>query len=204
METILGGVRPINGQESNSPWEVATKSASSVVARSEITIAECAAPSRLAPHAFAMTADISTLVRDEVDGDYDDEVATGKCIVLHDPSQPEAWQGEFRVVTYIRARIESELATDVLLDEVIWSWLEEALSEHDAKLTNLSGTVTRTLSKSFGALAGREDENDVEVRASWTPSHADMTNHIQAWLEALARCAGLDPLPHGVSSLPRR
>ena len=200
METILGGVSPAVSGDAMTPWDIATSSVSQVKARTEIVLAECAAPSRLAPHAFAMTADILEVADDGIE----DDIATGKFIVLHDPSEPEAWQGSFRAVTYIRATIESDLATDAMLDEVIWSWLEESLAEHGVDFTNLSGTVTRTLSKSFGTLSAREDENDVEVRASWTPSTPDMAAHIHAWLEALGRCAGLTPLPHGVTSLPRR
>lgn len=199
METVLGGINPQTGS-TLSPWEQATASVSQISPRAEIVIAECAAPGRLAPHAFAMTADILEVADDGIE----DEVATGKFILLHDPAEPEAWLGSFRAVTYIRASIESEMATDSMLDDVIWSWLEEALNVHNVELTNLSGTVTRTLSKSFGTLANREDENDVEVRASWTPSTPDMTSHIHAWLDALGRCAGLTPLPQGVTSLPRR
>ncbi len=200
METVTGGVQQTNVQQSlageQSEWEIATESARNINVRSEITLEECAAPNRLAPFAFALAADI-------IDA-QDDELATGKFILLHDPSAPDAWQGTFRAVTYIRARIEDDLATDSMLDAVIWSWLEEAMDDHGAAMTNLSGTITRTLSKSFGTLANREDENDVEIRASWTPDTADVSDHIRTWLDALARCAGLTPLPVGVTSLPRR
>lgn len=199
METVIGGVSHTIVQHSNaddSEWDIATASARNINVRSEIILEECAAPNRLAPFAFALAADI-------ID-EQDDELATGKFILLHDPSAPEAWQGTFRAVTYIRARIEDDLATDPMLDEVIWSWLEEAMEDHNASMSNLSGTITRTLSKSFGALSSREDENDVEIRASWTPDSADASDHICTWLDALARCAGLTPLPFGVTSLPRR
>ena len=196
----MGGSVHTTGSGAANPWNSAIDSVSLVKPRSEIVLSECAAPGRLAPHALAMTADILEVADDGIE----DEVATGKFILLHDPASPEAWQGTFRAVTYIRARIESDLATDPLLDDVIWSWLEEAQESHGVALTNLSGTVTRTLSKSFGRLSAREDENDIEVRASWTPEDTRIHEHIHAWLDALGRCAGLTPLPAGVTSLPLR
>ena len=43
------------------------------------------------------------------------ELGTGRLVLLHDPAGHEAWQGTFRVVTYVRAELEPEMAADPLL-----------------------------------------------------------------------------------------
>jgi len=58
--------------------------------REEILLEEIAAPQRLAPFGFALSA---TVLRDG------DEVASGRLILLHDPAGHEAWRGDLRLVT---------------------------------------------------------------------------------------------------------
>src|SRR5438067_9790627 len=86
--------------------------------RPEITLEEVAAPQRLAPYGYALSG---TVLRDG------DEVATGRLILLHDPVGHEAWDGTMRLVTYVTAELEPDLAADPLLPTVGWSWLIEAL-----------------------------------------------------------------------------
>ncbi len=162
--------------------------------RPEIQLEEAPAPQRLAPFALALTADVV------VD---DDDLGNGRLVVLHDPEGQESWGGTFRVVAFIKATLEPEMAADPLLAEVGWSWLMEALETHAAAFANISGTVTRVTSESFGGLADRPLEGQIEVRASWTPIDADLAPHALAWAEVLGQAAGLMPLPAGVAQLPR-
>jgi hypothetical protein len=165
--------------------------------RSEVRLTEIPAPGRIAPFSVALSAEVA------VDGaSEDDEPASGRFVVLHDPAGQEAWQGVFRVVTLIRAALDAEVGADPLLCEAAWSWVEEALDStpHHA----LGGTVTRVVSQSFGALAERPAEVEVEIRASWTPD-GDLGDHLAAWAGVLCTAAGLPPLPDGVAALsPRR
>jgi hypothetical protein len=164
------------------------------VLRPEITIEEVPAPQRIAPFALALSADVVS---------NGDELATGRFVLLHDPSGPEAWQGTHRIVTFVRAGLESELGSDPLLGQVGWSWLEEALSSGDARYTAAGGTVTRVVSETFGALAGPPSTVEIEVRASWTPL-GDMVAHLEAWATLLCTVAGLPPLSPGTAALRRR
>jgi hypothetical protein len=173
--------------------EVATRLRATTL-RTEVTVEEVPAPQRIAPFALALSADVVS------DGD---ELATGRFVLLHDPSGPEAWQGTYRIVTFVRAGLESELGGDPLLGQVGWSWLEDALSGLGALHTAAGGTVTRVVSETFGALAGPPPTVEIEVRASWTPLD-DAVTHLQAWATLLCTVAGLPPLPAGVTSLPRR
>jgi hypothetical protein len=166
----------------------------SVRPREEIALEEVPAPQRLAPYAFALSA---TVLRD------DDEMATGRLILLHDPAGHDAWNGgTLRLVTYVTAELEPELTADPLLPAVGWSWLVDALDTHAAAHTAIGGTVTQTISTRFGELAGPPSAGDIEIRASWTPLDADLGGHLLAWCTLLASTAGLPP--PGVTALAGR
>jgi hypothetical protein len=174
----------------------ALESLRAVRLRPEITCDEAPAPQRLAPFSVALTADV-------VAGDED--VGSGRFVVLHNPDGHEAWNGTFRVVTFARAGLDPEMAADPLVTEVGWSWLIDCLSAHDLSPHAASGTVTRVASESFGAMAERPASAEIEIRASWTPTEADsLGRHLAAWSDLLCTAAGLPPLPVGVVPLTRR
>lgn len=162
--------------------------------RSEIEILEAPAPTRLAPYAIALTADV--VVDDEEHG-------TGRLVLLHDPDGQDAWEGLWRVVIFAKASLEDEMATDTMLNDVGWSYLTEAISESEARHTAFGGTVTTTYSKPFGAMAGRPPSVELEIRASWTPLDDEIAPHAVAWHLLLAKMTGLEPIPPGVAQLRR-
>src|SRR4051812_31655634 len=124
--------------------------------RPEVVLEETPAPQRLAPHAVALTADVFS------PADPDTELGTGRLVLLHDPAGHEAWAGTFRLVTYVRAELDQEMAADPMLPGVGWAWLTEALDGHGAAFTAASGTVTRVASESFGAIAGEPGSAQIE------------------------------------------
>lgn len=158
------------------------------------------APSRIAPYAMAISAEVIGL-RALGKGD---ELASGRFVLLFDPSAPEPWDGVWRAVTFARAVFDPELANDPLLGAVGWSWLKEALEHRAATHRADAGTVTRVVSESFGGLADRGASVEMEIRASWTPTGPDMGAHLQAWADLLCTVAGLPPVPEGVTALPRQ
>lgn len=151
-------------------------------------IHEVPAPQRLAPHAVALMAEVPAS-----DSEDDDDIASGRCVLLHDPAGQESWQGTFRVVTFVRAWIEPELAADPLVHDVAWAWVTEALDDAGAVYRERSGTVTRTQSISFGGLIERQPRGEIEVRSSWTAvgTPQDMAHHVHAWMSLVATTAGL-------------
>jgi len=160
--------------------------------RGEILLESVPAPQKLAPHALAMTADVL------------EDAATGRFVLLHDPAGQEGWGGQWRCVTFARAAIDLEMASDPLLPEIGWAWLLESLQKNHCEFINPSGTVTRVASASFGELVERDEDSEMEIRASWTPTDQEnLVEHVNAWLELLAMTAGLEPIPHGVSSISR-
>lgn len=169
--------------------------------RPEVQLTEVPAPSRIAPFAVALSADV---LPSRAPGPDDDELATGRFVVLHDPDGQEAWSGTFRIVTFVRAALEPEVGADPVLAEVAWSWFTDALQMQGITPHAVGGTVTRVLSQGFGALAQHTDDVEVEVRASWTPQDADLGPHLLAWGSLLCTAGGLPPLPEGVTALARR
>lgn len=184
--------------------------------RPELRLEELPAPSRLAPYAVALGAEVfapaSPPARRPVHGPAmaaaadaaDNELATGRFILLHDPHGSDVWDGTFRIVTYIRAELESDIGNDQMLGSVAWTWLVEALEAHRASYRSAGGTATRILSETYGTLADRDDSIDIELRASWTPAAADVQSHLEAWSDMVCTFAGLPPLPEGVTALGHR
>ncbi len=171
--------------------------------RSDLLFEDVSAPKRLAPYATAIAA---TVQRDGAD------VAWGRLVLLYDPGGQQGWEGSFRLVAYIRAEVEPEIAADPLLGEVGWSWLSEALDTHVPGYAVPSGTITRVITEGFG---GKRDElplTGFELRASWSPAGPggpwgstgpgpgtsdlgtlDLSAHIAAWCDCLSAAAGLEP-----------
>jgi len=184
------------GPEGEPPdFRLALSSVRSARLRPEVTLDETPGPSRLAAYTAAFLADVS------VDSA---ELASGRLVVLHEPGGHEAWSGEFRLVTYVRAPLEPEMVADPLLPGVGWTWLLEALDAHGAAYRAPSGTVTRVISESFGSMADDPAAAEIEVRASWTALEPDLAAHTEGWGELLCHIAGLPPLPSGVAALPSR
>lgn len=175
---------------------------SSVPTRPEISIDQVPAPTRLATYGVALSAEV-------LDGE--DELASGRLVLLHEPGGHEAWDGEFRCVSFVRANVETDVAADPMLPGVGWSWLLESLENQQIDYAAVGGTVTSVTNEAFGSMADQPGGAEVEIRASWTPllpEAADVEDqargHAQAWLELMCTAAGLTPLPDGVVALPRQ
>ena len=191
------GSRSVPG-ENSAEFEQAVQDLRVARLRPEVRLTEVPAPSRIAPYAVALTAEVVTAGG----SGEDDELASGRFVLLHDPAAPDPWDGVWRAVTFARAELEPELATDPMLGAVGWSWLMDALAFHDAPYVAEAGTVTRVLSESFAGLDDREATVEMEIRASWTPTGGDLAIHLLAWADLLCTIAGLPPLPEGVVALP--
>ena len=165
--------------------------------RPGLDLQEVPGPKRLAPYSVAVSAEIC---RD------DEQVASGRFVVLHDPAGQDGWRGDTRVVAFVSADVEAEMAADPALAQVGWSWLTESLQQRGAAYTAAGGTVTRTVSCRFGQIEDADEASEVEVRASWTPlpdadGTLDLGLHLRAWCDLLCSTAGLPP--PGVVSLRR-
>ncbi|MEY2848156.1 MAG: hypothetical protein RI885_821 [Actinomycetota bacterium] len=168
-------------------------------ARPELVITEIPAPGRVAPWSIAFAADVTPARHDA-----DSELGTGRFILLHDPARPEAWGGDFRVVCFAQAPLETDIGVDPFVADVAWSWLEDALEARGARHHSLSGTATKILSTGYGELAAQGDGAQLELRASWTPADDGLGAHVEGWSELLCMLAGLPPTIEGVTVLSAR
>jgi hypothetical protein len=185
-------------------------------ARPEVAFDNQPPPRKLAPFAAAIGAtvhepDLGRGSGAAVEDEADTEIAWGRFVLLYDPAGQTGWEGPFRIIAYIRAELEPEIAADPLIGQVGWSWLTEALDARTTGYRQTSGTVTREVTEGFGAKQGEPVATGFELRASWSPAgpslarpHAtppDLDGHMAAWCDALCTAAGLPPLPAGVSPL---
>jgi Protein of unknown function (DUF3000) len=176
----------------NPAFEETVADIRKIAVRNEILLEEVPAPSKLAPSAFAMNADVL------------EDVATGRFVLLHDPDGQEGWSGQYRCVTFVRAALDPEMASDPILNEIGWAWLLESLAKYSCDFSAPSGTVTRVTSTSFGTLENREEVSEIEIRASWTPNDPHrIPDHLLAWIQLLEIASGLIPVPEGVTQLMR-
>ena len=168
--------------------------------RNEIVLEEVPAPQKLASFAFAFSADVSN----GKIGDEEDELASGRFVLLHEPGGQDTWEGEFRCVTFVRADVDTAMQEDPSLPEFGWSWFLTALENAECTIAAPSGTVTRVSSASFGKLSPRHNESEIEIRASWTPvvtTPSELIKHISGWCTLIADVAGLEEVPEGVTSI---
>ncbi|WP_342319867.1 DUF3000 domain-containing protein [Corynebacterium mayonis] len=182
------------GQQTSTPAEftAAVESMHAAKLRPEITLGEIRPPQRPAPfsHAVGLEVDRNTSARVPVDSEGD---AFGRLILLHSPESEEAWEGSMRLVAYIQADMDDAVASDPLLPDVAWQWLNESLAQAGAGFTNLGGTVTSTASVRFGEIGGPPRAYQLEMRASWTAQGIDLAHHVEAFATVLAHVAGLPP-----------
>ena len=168
--------------------------------RAEIILEEVPAPQKLATYAYSFSADVSN---GQV-GDQENQIASGRFVLLHEPGGQNTWEGEFRCVTFIRAAVDEAMQEDPLLPEVGWNWLLDSLSSHGCEYAAPSGTVTRVSSASFGMLSPRSVTSEIEIRASWTPlvlQPEEIIKHIEGWCNLIAEVAGLPPVVEGVAAI---
>lgn len=162
--------------------------------RPEIQLGALPAPAKLAPWSHALSATV-------VEGGDRPEAASGRLVLLHDPNGLVAWEGQFRIVIFVTAEMDDDIARDPLLPDVAWSWLTDCLTLKQADHTALGGTVTATSSTRFGDISGPGRTVDLEIRASWTSNSAHIGHHLESFAELLAIAAGLPP--EGVAAIGR-
>lgn len=170
--------------------------------RPEIVVGPIRPPQRLAPFSYAVGAEVKHPAAETPEESTGAGDAFGRLILLYDPSGDEAWNGTYRMVAYIQADVDEELAADPLMPEVAWSWLEDALKARTDEYTSLGGTVTATTSVRYGDIVGPPRAHQMEMRASWTPQTVQLASHVEAFCEVLEHAAGLPPI--GVTALGGR
>lgn len=198
-----GSNRDDHGNSDSWPAEfsAAVESMHAARLRPEITLGTIRPPQRPAPFSHAVGLEVAHADEENVPVDSEGD-AFGRLILLHSPAAEEAWEGTMRLVAYIQADMDDAVASDPLLPDVAWQWLNESLAETGAGFTNLGGTVTSTASVRFGEIGGPPRAYQLEMRASWTADGIDLRTHVEAFSKVLAHVAGLPP--EGVTQISAR
>ncbi len=157
-------------------------------------------PRRLAPFAHAVAATVPAGTG------ADAELGSGKFVLLFDGAGQLGWDGRYRIIGYVRAELEPEMAADPLVNAVGWSWLTEALDVHCSGYRKISGTVTIVVTQGFGSKQDEATSTEFELRASWSPVIADdgsaeLDGHVAAWCDLLCAASGLPQLTPGIAAL---
>lgn len=209
MTRVTSGAQP-----EPADFTEAVHSLHEAVVRPEIEVGSIRPPQRLAPYSYALGVEVSppdisdpAMVPADSAGN-----AFGRLVLLYDPAGQEAWNGTFRLVAFVQAEVEPDLAVDPLLPEVAWGWLTEALGIPAGQtaapapfgsdvppVVALGGTVTATTSVRYGDIAGPPRAHQLELRASWTATSPRLAGHLGAFCQVLAAAAGLPPA--GISTL---
>ena len=203
--TLAAAPEPQTSQESAkipAEFTEAVESMHRAQLRPEISLGTIRPPQRPAPYSHAIGLEVAGMdesgpIPTDSQGD-----AFGRLILLYSPSSEETWEGSMRLVAYIQADMDDDVASDPLLPDVAWQWLGESLEDTNAEYTDLGGTVTSTASVRFGDIGGPPRAYQIEMRASWTAATTDLSHHVEAFSKVLAHVAGLPP--EGVAGLDRR
>lgn len=207
--------RPAGGEAEfrRAVAEVDAEMAAQRQLRPELDLGAEEPPRRLAPlaHALAATVYLADLpgVRSSggaaAPGEADGAIGWGRFVLLFDAAGQPGWDGKYRIIGYVQAELEPELAADPLVSEVGWSWLTEALDGHTSGYRSISGTVTAVVTQGFGSKQDEPISTGFELRASWSPvlsgESAGLGGHLAAWCEVVCTAAGLPPLAPGVAAL---
>lgn len=151
-----------------------------------LVLDETPGPKRMAPFTAALTAETTRCAAGA-------PVGSGRFVILHDPAGQEAWDSDFRLVVMARARLDNEVHHDPALGAAAWSWLTDSLQDTGAGYHALVGTVTRVVSETFGGLELSDTCGHAEIRASWSPTTADLGPHLTAWYELILMASGHEP-----------
>ena len=164
--------------------------------REELVLEQIEAPGKLAKHEVAFSANVDASATDVAS-----DLGTGRFVLLWDPEEPEPWQSRFRVITFAKSPLETDIGADEQISDVAWAWLTEALHNRQADFIAEAGTATRIISSGYGALSNQSDHAELEIRSSWSPTNTNAAAHLEAWQDLVCIMSGFPNLPAGVTSL---
>ena len=194
----LGQMIELDSQPDSAPeFRLALEQLRSANFRDELKIEEIQAPSNLATHAVAFSANVAAPSNDDVSTDS----GTGRMVLLWEPAPQESWESNFRTIIFAKSPLETDIGSDEMIADVAWAWLSESLNNRSAKYVAAAGTATRIISRGYGALAGQSDHAELEVRASWSPIGGSVGSNLEAWQDLVCIMSGFAHLPAGVVSI---
>jgi hypothetical protein len=169
-------------------FQLAVMSLRQAAIRPEINITEIASPDKLATHSVALAAHVGPDSKD-----HRSDQGTGRFVLLNSDKPQDGWGGTFRIICFAKSPLETDIGQEELITDVCWAWLEDALVNRGAGYSLQAGTITRIISTGYGSISGQSDHAELELRASWSPTDANFSAHLEAWQDLLCMMSGLPP-----------
>ena len=178
-----------NDSAANAAFQLAVEELKTASLRNELDFEQIPAPGKLAADSIAFSVNVKPDSKNE-----NSDLGTGRFVLLHEPNGSEQWDSNFRIVTFCKSPLETNIGIDEDASDLAWSWMLEALANRGAEHKNIAGTSTRIISKGHGSLTLQPDHAEFELRASWSPS-ANFARHLEAWMDVVCAMSGfaIDP-----------
>lgn len=178
-----------NDPQAGAAFQAAVEELKTANLRAELEFEQIPAPGKLATDSIAFAVNVKEDYKHE-----NADLGTGRFVLLHEPATQEQWASNFRIVTFSKSPLESNIGADEDASDLAWSWLLEALANRCAEYENIAGTSTRIISTGHGSLEGQAPHAEFELRASWSPNGAYAT-HLEAWQDLVCAMSGfaIDP-----------
>lgn len=178
-----------NDPNGSAAFQAAVEQLKQANLRSELDFEQIPAPAKLATSAIAFSFNVKPSSKNETS-----DLGTGRFVLLHETTPQEQWMSNFRVVTFCKSPLETNIGLDEDASDLAWSWLLEALANRACDYVAIAGTTTRIVSTGHGSLENQAQHAEFELRASWSPV-ADFSNHLEAFQDLLCAMSGfaIDP-----------
>lgn len=178
-----------NDLAASAAFQAAVEQLKSANLRQELDFEQIPAPGNLAADSIAFAVHVKPGTKSE-----NSDLGTGRFVLLHEPEGSQQWASNFRVVTFCKSPLETNIGIDEDASDLAWSWMLEALANRGAEHKNIAGTSTRIISKGHGSLTHQPDHAEFELRASWSPK-GDFSKHVEAWMDVVCAMSGfaIDP-----------
>lgn len=187
-----------NDPKASADFQLAIEALKNAQLRDELVLEQITAPSKMAHEAVAFSVNVNP--------DHELETSdpgTGRFVLLHDLKPHDQWGSNFRIVTFSKSPLETNIGDDAEISNICWSWLLEALEYRGAQFSLEAGTATRIISTGHGSLDKQSDHAELELRASWTPT-GDFGRHLEAWQDLVCLMSGYAIDPTKVASIKTR
>lgn len=178
-----------NDLTASAAFQAAVEELKNATLRSELDFEQIPAPGKLASDSIAFSVNVKQSSKNETS-----DLGTGRFVLLHETQPQEQWASNFRIVTFCKSPLETNIGLDEDASDLAWSWLLEALANRAADYQAIAGTTTRIVSTGHGSLESQPQHAEFELRASWSPS-GSYAAHLEAFQDVVCAMSGfsIDP-----------
>jgi hypothetical protein len=186
-------------KEQPGDFQMALESLKNLKHRVELVVEEIESPRGLGEHAVSYAAELPNKATESANH------GVGRIVFVYDESQSAIWGSNMRIIAYGKSPLAA-VDRGVEEEPAPWYWalLIQSLKQNGAGYTHEAGTVSVLTSQGMGALADDAPTNQIELRASWSPTDNNFLPHFNAWQDLIAALAGFSLEGESVTSISKR